>query len=106
LKAPLIARSWADVRGLRSEDVLNLTEMARSGVTAPLAGAAAGLVGRSARDQLTTQLRRRLVRRAGKNVLSLTPLLIGGAAGAVLNRRATRTLGNRVATSLGIQPPR
>ena len=39
-------------------------------------------------------------------MLSFTPLLIGGVAGAVLNRWVTRRLGLEVAASLGIPPPR
>ena len=42
--------------------------------------------------------------RAGTS-LSFTPLLIGAAAGAALNRRATRAVGTAVAVSLGIPPP-
>jgi hypothetical protein len=105
-KATLVARSWSQSRGVRREDVLSLAQAAGAGAPGPLAGAAAGLLGRSGRDQLTSQLRRRLLGRAGKNAVSLTPLLIGGVAGAVLNRWATRKLGMRVATSLGIPPPR
>jgi hypothetical protein len=105
-KASLIARSWAESRGVRRDDVVLLAQAAGAGATAPIAGAAAGLLGRSGRDQLISHLRRRLIRRAGKNALSLTPLLIGGVAGAVLNRWVTRRLGIEVATSLGIPPPR
>ena len=67
------------------------------GATGQLAGAAAGLLGRSARDQLIQQLRRRLVRRAGRNLATFLPMFIGAAAGAELNHRATRTLGTAVA---------
>ena len=51
------------------------------------------------------QLRRRLVRRTGRNLAAFLPMFIGAAAGAGLNHRATHTLGNAVATSLHIPPP-
>ncbi len=101
-KGPVIARAWAESRGLRPEDVWNITRGAVPGGS--VAGTASELLGRSARDQLTNQLRRRLVRRAGRHVTSLAPFLIGAVAGAALNRRATRSLGTKVATSLGIPP--
>ncbi len=101
-KGPLIARAWAESRGLRPQDVWSLTKAARGGT---VAGTASELLGRSARDQLTNQLRRRLLRRAGRNLTSLAPFLIGAAAGAALNKRATGQLGTKVATSLGIPPP-
>jgi hypothetical protein len=104
-KGQAVATSWADMRGLQPHDVLTIVQAARTGAGGQLAGAAAGLLRRSARDQLITQLRRRLVRRTGRNLFSLTPLLIGAAAGAELNRRATRSLGVEIATSLGIPPP-
>jgi hypothetical protein len=105
-KGTLVAKSWADGRGVHPQDMMSVLQAARTGATGPLTGAAAGLLGRSARDQLAQQLRRRLMRRAGKNVVSLTPMLIGAVAGAALNRRATRRLGLDVAASLGIAPPR
>jgi hypothetical protein len=36
----------------------------------------------------------------------MMPFLAGAVAGGELNRRATRSLGTKVATSLGIPPPR
>ncbi len=39
------------------------------------------------------QLRRRVVRRMGRNMSTLAPFLAGAAAGAELNRRETRSLG-------------
>lgn len=101
-KGPLVARSWADSRGLRAQDVAELT---RSKPQGSLTGAAADLLGRGARDQLTIQLKRRILRRSGRNVATFTPLLVGAAAGAALNRRATRIIGTKVAVSLGIPPP-
>lgn len=103
IKGPLIAKAWIDGRGIDSRDMLNLVRATEPGI---LGGAAADLLGRSARDQLTNQLKRRLVRRSGRNLATFAPLLMGAAAGAALNRRATRKLGTRIATSLGIPPPR
>ena len=47
-----------------------------------------------------TQLRGRLVRRFGRSLSTLAPFLAGAVAGAELNRRETRALGEAVATSL------
>lgn len=52
------------------------------------------------------QLRGRIVRRFGRNVTTLAPLLAGAVAGAELNRRETRALGDAVHADLGRQPPR
>ena len=65
-KATLIARSWAESRGVRRDDVVLLAQAAGAGATAPIAGAAAGLLGRSGHDQLISHLRRRLIRHAGR----------------------------------------
>jgi len=46
------------------------------------------------------KLERRLVTKAGKSVLSLAPFLTGAAAGALLNHRETRKLGNQVRDDL------
>jgi hypothetical protein len=87
-----IAHSWAD----------------RRGIAFTLAGSrsAADLLNLSTRRQLTSQVRKRLTRKTGRNLATLTPFLAGAAAGAVLNRRATRALGADVAHSLGLHPPR
>jgi len=83
-----IAHSWAN----------------RRGIAFTLAGTrgAADLLNLSARRQLTSQVRRRLTRKTGRNLATLTPFFAGAAAGAVLNRRATRALGADVARSLGL----
>ena len=47
-----------------------------------------------------TQLRRRLVRRFGRNVSTLAPLLAGAVAGAELNRRETKALGDALRADL------
>ncbi len=49
---------------------------------------------------LRRRLSRRLVRRAGRSVLSLGPLLSGAAAGALANRRETRRIGRMIRAEL------
>jgi hypothetical protein len=46
------------------------------------------------------QLRSRVLRRLGRNVTTLAPFLAGAVAGAELNRRETRTLGEKLRTDL------
>lgn len=46
------------------------------------------------------QLRTRLVRRFGRNLSTLAPFLAGAVAGAELNRRETRTLGEKLLADL------
>ena len=53
---------------------------------------------------LRKRLSRRLARRAGRNALSLGPLLTGAAAGALFNRRETRRLGGRMLAQLRSNP--
>lgn len=100
---PLVARAWAESRGLSPAE---LTSLLRTGSSGALALGASDLLGRSARDQLTAQIRRRLLARAGRNTATLLPLMAGAVAGGELNRRATRRLGTTVARTLGIPPPR
>ena len=58
---------------------------------------ALGLVlGAAARQQL----RRRLARRLGRNLSTLAPFLTGAVAGAELNRRETRSLGDALVADL------
>jgi hypothetical protein len=65
----------------------------------------------AAGSPVARQLQRRLAARAGRSALSLTPLLTGVAAGALLNSRETRRLGQDVRADLrrrlypGSQPP-
>jgi hypothetical protein len=54
----------------------------------------------AARSPLMRQLRSRLARRAGRSAFSLGPLLTGAAAGAILNSRETRRLGEEVRRDL------
>jgi hypothetical protein len=63
----------------------------------------------AAGSPLARLLRRRLAARAGRSAFSLGPLLTGAAAGAVLNRRETRRLGEAIRRDLrvaSITPPR
>lgn len=46
------------------------------------------------------ELRERIVRRMGRNLTTLGPLLTGAAVGAELNRRATKSLGEQVTEDL------
>ena len=46
------------------------------------------------------ELRVRLLRRVGRNATSLAPLLAGAVAGAEVNRRATRALGEKLIAEL------
>lgn len=64
----------------------------------PAAGAAglAAVLGATAKREL----RIRLMRRLGRNMTSLAPLLAGAAAGAEVNRRATRALGEKLLAEL------
>ncbi len=59
-------------------------------------GGLSGVVGGAARREL----RQRLVRRAGRNVTTVVPFLAGAVAGAALNQRETRRLGERIAAEL------
>jgi hypothetical protein len=56
----------------------------------------AGLLGGAAKREL----RNRLLRRLGRSTSSLAPFLAGAVAGAEVNRRATRALGDKVAAEL------
>jgi hypothetical protein len=78
-----VGRAWSDRRGIHPSDLLT-------------GAAAADIVGREARVHLAVALRRRLLRRTGRSMASLLPAMAGAAAGAVVNSRATRTVGQRV----------
>lgn len=45
-------------------------------------------------------LRKRLVRRAGRNLSTLGPLMSGAVAGSIVNHRETRRLGEQVRDDL------
>ena len=83
-----LARAWAERRGVGAAVLTD-------GV--PALGDA---LGRTARKEVLRLIRRRTVRRTGANLASLGPLMLGGAAGASLNRRSTRRLGEAVVESL------
>jgi hypothetical protein len=65
----------------------------------PLGGAAGltGILSGAARQTL----RRRLMRRAGGNAVTVMPFMTGAVAGASLNSRETRKLGQKIANDLG-----
>jgi hypothetical protein len=71
--------SWADRRGVR---------ITTSGFALAIG------------SPLRRKLERRLITKAGKSALSLAPFLTGAAAGALLNHRETRKLGNQVRDDL------
>lgn len=100
---PLIAKAWTETRGIATND---LAALARPGAAAAATSTASGLLGRSSRDRLTEQIRRRLIGRVGRNSATLIPMMVGSVAGEELNRRATRRLGRTVAQTLAIAPPR
>jgi hypothetical protein len=52
------------------------------------------------------ELRQRLMRRAGRNVTTVMPFLAGAVAGAALNQRETKKLGERVLGDLRDDSPR
>jgi hypothetical protein len=56
----------------------------------------ASVLGTAARSQL----RSRILRRLGRNVTTMAPFLAGALAGAELNRRETRSLGDKLRTDL------
>jgi hypothetical protein len=80
-RATALMHSWSQQRGVNP--------------LIPGVGAAA-VLGTAARKEL----RDRLLRRFGRNLTTLGPLLTGAAVAGYLNRRATRTLGDRVREDL------
>jgi hypothetical protein len=84
----LLVRSWAERRGLVAGE-------ANPDVK----------VSKAVRDEVVRLAGRRMARRMGRNVTSLAPMLIGAAAGAAFNRRATRQLGEAVAADLRAAGP-
>ncbi|HEX2849726.1 MAG TPA: hypothetical protein VHN98_04200, partial [Acidimicrobiales bacterium] len=57
-------------------------------------------LGRGTRNEVVRMVRRRLVARLGRNSASMAPLFAGVLAGAEVNRRATRSLGEAVIRDL------
>ncbi len=83
----VLARAWAERRGI---DVRVLAEP----------GAMGQILGRTARREVTRLLQRRLARRGVGSLSTVAPFLVGAAAGATLNGKATRSLGESVARDL------
>lgn len=93
------------VQGGENERTVSLVKAwaERRGVTAATVSTPGGLaeaLGRGTRNELVRLVRRRLVSRLGRNLSSLAPLLAGAVAGAEVNRRATRALGEAVVRDL------
>ena len=99
---PLIAKAWSGTRGIAPAELAALVSPIQAG---RFTAAASEMLGRSGRDALTLQVRRRLIGRVGRNTATFIPMMVGAAAGAEINRRATRKLGTKVARTLAIAPP-
>lgn len=82
-----IVRAWAESRGVTARALVQ-------------PGGLAQVLGRGSRRELTRMLQRRLALRAMRNMSALAPLMAGAVAGAELNRRATRSLGEKVVRDL------
>ncbi|MGI8776411.1 MAG: hypothetical protein ACR2LJ_03275 [Acidimicrobiales bacterium] len=82
-----VAQAWAERRGVSTRDLV-------------AAGGLAQALGRSSRREVARLLQRRLARRALRNLPTLAPFLVGAVAGAEVNRRATRSLGEAVVRDL------
>jgi len=82
-RAALVLRAWTTGRGVRLADLAG-------------GGGVSGLLGRAARSQL----RDRLLRRFARSTLGFIPLLAGAAAGAAVNARGTRKLGEGLIADL------
>jgi len=87
-RAYALGRAWAERRGVGPALLVSGSP------------ALAGTLGHQARTEVIRLVRRRLVRRAGANLSGLAPFLVGAAAGAALNARATRRLGEAVSEDL------
>lgn len=85
-RAAALLRSWAQQRGVNPA-------LPGGGVSVALSTAA------------RKDLADRLVRRFGRNLPTLAPLLAGAAVASYLNQRATRALGRSVALDLGFIRP-
>jgi hypothetical protein len=86
-RSTAIIRAWAESRGVTPHTLIQ-------------PGGLAQILGRGSRRELTRLLQRRLAFRALRNTSALVPLMAGAVAGAELNRRATRSLGEKVAGDL------
>jgi hypothetical protein len=86
-----VVRAWAEGRGVTARTLAE-------------PGGLGQAFGRSARRELSRLLQRRLARRALRSTSALAPFLTGAVAGAELNRRATRSLGESVVRDLAGRP--
>jgi hypothetical protein len=81
----LLVGSWSEKRGVSASVLLG----------------GGDLLSRQTRAALTRSLRNRLAGRMGRNMATLIPLMAGAAAGAEINRRATRGIGRDLSADLG-----
>ncbi len=79
--------AWAEGRGVTPQTLVK-------------PGGLAQVFARTSRRELTRLLQRRLARRALRSMAALAPLMAGAVAGAELNRRATRALGDKLVRDL------
>jgi uncharacterized protein (DUF697 family) len=82
-----IVRAWAEGRGVTARNLVR-------------PGGLSQVLGRGSRRELVHMLQRRLAMRTMRNMSALVPLMAGAVAGAELNRRATRSLGEKVVRDL------
>lgn len=81
-----ILEAWAHRRGVRVEDFR--------------AGGVSEALGKGTRSSIVQAVRRKIMARAARNISSLAPLFVGAVAGAELNRRSTRDLGDALVRDL------
>ena len=86
-RSTAVILAWAEGRGVTPSALVQ-------------SGGLAHAFGRTTRRELSKVLQRRLARRMLRNTAALAPLMAGAVAGAELNRRATRALGDKVARDL------
>jgi uncharacterized protein (DUF697 family) len=91
-RATALVKAWAERRGVTP-----------SVLTKP--GGLSEVLGKGTRNELIRVARRRMLQRMGRNLSSLAPLMIGAVAGAEVNRRATRALGEAVVRDLAVARP-
>ncbi|HEX7168964.1 MAG TPA: hypothetical protein VF230_18445 [Acidimicrobiales bacterium] len=91
-RASALVRAWAERRGV-------------SPATLTRPGGLADALGRGTRHELVRVVRRRLLARLGRNMSSLAPLFAGAVAGGMVNRSATRALGEAVVRDLAAASP-
>lgn len=87
-----ILEAWAERRGVRVEDLASTGGLGQQ-------------LSKGARNQIVQMVRRRLLGRLARNVSTLAPLFVGAVAGAEINRRATRDLGDAIVRDLASRPP-